>query len=385
MPASWSGLVFILWLMSLAPKTAEDSALYPALLAVAGIAIYVTFFVRQIRGVYKARYPTLRAAEALVLTAAMFLAIFSMVYVTISLRDPSSFTEPLDSFSAYYYALTVLATVGFGDIAPTNVPARSVTMVQMALDIAFIAVLIRVMGGAAKKALQLRARVAARAAGRGRRSGVTGYEQARDQALADPSAFWLAAAGRIDWIDAPTVGLDDSAAPLYRWFPDGMLNTCANAVDRHVAAGRGDVAAIRYDSPVTGTKATITYAALLELVSHFGGSAGRSRRRSRRSGARVHADDPRGGRGHARVRAAGGRPLRRVRRVRAGRARGPHRRRGADGDRLGQLRHRAVARRRLQAAARRGPAAGPPCARRIGRPPATRDASRDGGARRRLA
>ena len=119
---------------------------------------------RQIRGVYKARYPTLRAAEALILIAAMFLAIFSIVYVTISLEDPSSFTEPLDSFSAYYYALTVLATVGFGDIAPTTVPARSVTMVQMALDIAFIAVLIRVMGGAAKKALQLRARAAARTA-----------------------------------------------------------------------------------------------------------------------------------------------------------------------------------------------------------------------------
>ena len=63
------------------------------------------------------------------------------------------------------------------------------------------------------------------------------------------------AARRIDWIEAPTIGLDDSAAPLYRWFPDGVLNTCANAVDRHVAAGRGDVAAIRYDSPVTGTKA----------------------------------------------------------------------------------------------------------------------------------
>ena len=157
MLACSSASSFIVWLMSLAPKTAEDSVIYPALIALAGIAIYATFFVRQIRGVYKARYPTLRAAEALILTAAMFLAIFSIVYVTISLEDPSSFTEPLDSFSAYYYALTVLATVGFGDIAPTNVPARSVTMVQMALDIAFIAVLIRVMGGAAKKALQLRA------------------------------------------------------------------------------------------------------------------------------------------------------------------------------------------------------------------------------------
>ena len=89
------------------------------------------------------------------------------------------------------------------------------------------------------------------------------YQQARDEALADPSAFWLAAAERIKWVEAPTVGLDETGAPLYRWFPDGVLNTCANAVDRHVAAGRGDVAAIRYDSPVTGTKATITYAALL--------------------------------------------------------------------------------------------------------------------------
>ena len=106
---------------------------------------------------YKARYPTLRAVEALILTATMFLAIFAMVYVMISVSDPSAFSEPLDSFNAYYYSLTVLATVGFGDIAPNTVPARSVTMVQMALDIAFIAVLIRVMGGAAKKALIRRA------------------------------------------------------------------------------------------------------------------------------------------------------------------------------------------------------------------------------------
>jgi voltage-gated potassium channel len=111
-----------------------------------------------LRGVYKSRYPTLRAIEALILTAAMFLAIFSMLYVTISLDSPTAFSEPLDSFNAYYFALTVLATVGFGDIAPNSVPARSVTMVQMALDIAFIAVLIRVMGGAAKKALLQRAK-----------------------------------------------------------------------------------------------------------------------------------------------------------------------------------------------------------------------------------
>jgi voltage-gated potassium channel len=151
------GFLFIIWLMSLAPKTADDSVVYPAVLAFLGITIYAVFFARQVRGVYKARYPTLRAAEALILSAAMFLAIFSMIYVTISLDHPDSFSEQLDSFTSYYYSLTVLATVGFGDIAPNSVPARSVTMLQMALDIAFIAVLIRVMGGAAKKALIMRA------------------------------------------------------------------------------------------------------------------------------------------------------------------------------------------------------------------------------------
>jgi voltage-gated potassium channel len=154
------GFAFILWMMSLSPKSAEDSVLYPAFLAIAGITVYALFFRRQLKGVYKARYPTLRAVEALILTAAMFLAIFATAYVEISLETPGAFTEALDSFSAYYYSLTVLATVGFGDIAPSTVPARAVTMVQMALDIAFIAVLIRVMGGAAKKALLLRAQEA---------------------------------------------------------------------------------------------------------------------------------------------------------------------------------------------------------------------------------
>lgn len=151
------GFIFIIWLMSLAPQTPEDSIVYPAVVALLGIVVYILFFRRQLKGVYKARYPTLRAVEALILTATMFLAIFSMIYVMISIDDPNSFTEPLTSFSAYYYSLTVLATVGFGDIAPVTVGSRSVTMVQMALDIAFIAVLIRIMGGAAKKALQQRA------------------------------------------------------------------------------------------------------------------------------------------------------------------------------------------------------------------------------------
>ncbi|MEI2715679.1 MAG: AMP-binding protein [Candidatus Nanopelagicales bacterium] len=66
--------------------------------------------------------------------------------------------------------------------------------------------------------------------------------------------------------------LDDSAAPLYRWFPDGRLNTCFNALDRHVIAGRADQAALVYTSSVTGTERTYTYAQLLENVARFAGA-----------------------------------------------------------------------------------------------------------------
>jgi propionyl-CoA synthetase len=79
-------------------------------------------------------------------------------------------------------------------------------------------------------------------------------------------------ASAIDWIEAPTRALDDSRAPFYQWFPDGVCNTCHNAVDRHVAAGRGDQAAIIHDSPVTGSKKVITYSQLKEQVASLAGA-----------------------------------------------------------------------------------------------------------------
>ena len=78
----------------------------------------------------------------------------------------------------------------------------------------------------------------------------------------DPQGFWGEAADAIDWIEKPKTVFDPKAGVYGRWFPDGVCNTCCNAVDRHVEAGRGTQAAIIYDSPVTNTKQTITYAAL---------------------------------------------------------------------------------------------------------------------------
>jgi propionyl-CoA synthetase len=79
----------------------------------------------------------------------------------------------------------------------------------------------------------------------------------------DPQGFWGEAAQEIDWIEKPRTVFDPNAGIYGRWFPDGVCNTCFNAVDRHVDAGRGEQAAIIYDSPLAGEKRTITYHRLL--------------------------------------------------------------------------------------------------------------------------
>jgi propionyl-CoA synthetase len=98
------------------------------------------------------------------------------------------------------------------------------------------------------------------------------YRTAYERSLTDPEGFWAEAAATIDWVRPPQQVLDDTLAPLYRWFPDGVLNTCYNALDRHVVAGRADQPALVHDSPVTGSRRTLTYAQLLEQVARFAGA-----------------------------------------------------------------------------------------------------------------
>ena len=87
-------------------------------------------------------------------------------------------------------------------------------------------------------------------------SSVSAYDLAYQASVTDPEAFWAAAAEALHWDTRWDRVLDDRAAPLYRWFTGGKLNTCYNAIDRHVLGGRADQAAVIYDSPVTKTKRT---------------------------------------------------------------------------------------------------------------------------------
>ena len=99
---------------------------------------------------------------------------------------------------------------------------------------------------------------------------VDDYREILAASLDDPAAFWAQAAHGVSWTTAPQRILDDDNPPFYRWFPDAELNTCANALDRHIEA-RGDQAALIYDSPVTGTKQVYTYRELLDATARFGG------------------------------------------------------------------------------------------------------------------
>jgi propionyl-CoA synthetase len=97
------------------------------------------------------------------------------------------------------------------------------------------------------------------------------YLEAYRRSLADPAGFWADAAREIHWDRPWERVLDAARAPFYRWFPGARLSTCYNALDRHVAAGRGEQAALIYDSPVTGTVRRYTYRELTDLVARFAG------------------------------------------------------------------------------------------------------------------
>ncbi len=98
------------------------------------------------------------------------------------------------------------------------------------------------------------------------------YDETFTAALNDPGEFWAKAAEAIDWDTRWDRALDDTNPPFYRWFAGGRLNTCHNALDRHVAAGRADQLALIYDSPVTDTVRKFTYRELRDDVAGLAGA-----------------------------------------------------------------------------------------------------------------
>lgn len=153
-----TALVIVLMMTPI--ETMRYSRLGDQLLLVGILVVWTVVFMLvfrwQVVRIHRARHPQAAMVEALAVIFVIFLCVFSKVYHLVSVANPAAFTEPLDFFSSVYFSLTVLATVGFGDITPVTTTARALTMLQMVLDLVLLGVAVRVITGATSRALERR-------------------------------------------------------------------------------------------------------------------------------------------------------------------------------------------------------------------------------------
>ena len=98
------------------------------------------------------------------------------------------------------------------------------------------------------------------------------YNEIYQESLNKPVEFWKNISEDIFWFKKPSKILSKSKAPFYKWFEDGVTNTCYNALDHHIDQGKGEKIALIYDSPITGNKAKLTFKQLKAKVSKFAGA-----------------------------------------------------------------------------------------------------------------
>ena len=120
------------------------------------IAIFVIALSHELNAILRHRQPMRRAMIALAVLLPLFVVIFAWIYLTLSRSDPLSFTTTMTRTKALYFTITILSTVGFGDITPKTDPARIATAIQMVSDLILFAVVIRLILGAASRAVSRR-------------------------------------------------------------------------------------------------------------------------------------------------------------------------------------------------------------------------------------
>lgn len=134
------------------PLRGGQTSLAVTVTACVGLVVFGGVFVHQVRRIKRSATPTLAGAEALVLVYGTFLVQFAVLYVTVSANDPGAFDEVLNRVGGLYLSITVLSTVGFGDITPAGDLARILVSIQMLADIVLIASAFRILSTTARKA-----------------------------------------------------------------------------------------------------------------------------------------------------------------------------------------------------------------------------------------
>jgi voltage-gated potassium channel len=135
----------------------HESGLRAAVRLGVDIALIGAVFAWQIRRIAYAELPELRAVEALSVVIALFLVLFSAIYLSLSHANAATFSQPLDHVRAIYLTITIFSTVGFGDITPRTDAVRLLVSAQMLLDLAIIGVVVRLLFSAAKSRISSQA------------------------------------------------------------------------------------------------------------------------------------------------------------------------------------------------------------------------------------
>lgn len=138
-------LVLLLAAYFLVPAPHDDQRLSRVMLATVATAGFCWVFVRQLRHIQTSPVPRLRAVEALVAVATLFVLGLAVGHLLLDASAPGSYSEPLDRMDSLYFTITVLATVGFGDITPVSTTARALTTVQMLLGVALVGAGVRLL------------------------------------------------------------------------------------------------------------------------------------------------------------------------------------------------------------------------------------------------
>lgn len=135
----------VLALYALTPVNAGPAAVAAVLSSLASIGLLLWIVVRQTRRIARHSEPAIAAVEALALLGTLFVLSFSMTYVALSASDPGSFSQPVDKVAAIYFSMTIMSTVGFGDIVAVSDVARMTVVVQMIANLVLLALVVRMI------------------------------------------------------------------------------------------------------------------------------------------------------------------------------------------------------------------------------------------------
>jgi len=159
------GIAVLLLVAYFAAPIGQDADVVGVVLLSVGVVGFVALLIFQVRRILDSPMPQLRAAEALATVVPLVIVVFALFYVAYSDADPGAFSELITKVNGLYFTVTVLATVGFGDITATTDGTRIAVTVQMIVDLLIIGVVVKILMGASRIAVERRRSEAAAEAG----------------------------------------------------------------------------------------------------------------------------------------------------------------------------------------------------------------------------